>query len=102
MQSERANSLHSQVEAFAEELRSNPDVVGVWIRLDLENHGNEIVVHEKADQSAEATIFGPSGERETFQGRIVPKRLNRGYAIRQEFFVASAGKREILLREGEF
>lgn len=93
---------HKALEMMAESLRRNPLVTGVWVLLDLEELGSELVIHQNQDESAELAIYRPNGETEILQGRIIHKRLQRGYPIRQELFVSDVGNKEVILREGEF
>ena len=94
--------LHNRVAAFANELRRDPEVVGIWVRLDPIHPGTELVIHQKADESAELTIFKPNGKTESLQGRIIHRRLQRGHPIRQEIFVDFQGKKEVVLARREF
>ena len=95
-------SRHKGVEAAAESLKRNPNVTGVWIRLDTENPGFELIIHQNSDETAQLQIHKPNGEIEIHRGTIIHRRLQTGYPIRQELFVSESGDKKVILRENEF
>src|SRR3990167_8554740 len=93
---------HLKAEALAEQLRKNPHTTGVWMLLDLEETGTELVIHQREDQSAELVMFRPTGGIKILQGTIISRRLQTGHPIRQELFVSASGEKEVSIRTAEF
>lgn len=86
----------------AESLRTNPNIVGVWVLLDPHQPKVGQLISQRIDQSAELTEYKPGMQPEKFPGRIIFERKESGNPIRQIVFVANSNEKRIIIGWGEF